>query len=116
MHLKLGAMLREYRALRRKHRRLATTGARGLGDHLWWQWIASAYRRNGQRAHAAAAYLFCAVRYRSRRDLRYAFAMLLGERLLPVGPDWPSPTEPVSPDWLTAHQAGSASSSPSLDS
>lgn len=111
MHLELGAMLREYRAMRRKHRRLGTAGAGGPGNQLWWQWIASIYRRKDRRLQAAAAYLFCAVRYRSRRDLRFGAAMLLGERLLPVGPDWPSPPVPSQPGWLARHQAGSERSS-----
>ncbi|MEP6953156.1 MAG: glycosyltransferase family A protein [Solirubrobacteraceae bacterium] len=107
MHLAVGAMLREYFAIRRKHVRLGTAGAAGLGDRLWWQWIASGYRRKGRRLLAAGGYFFCAVRYRSRRDLRFAAAMLLGERLVPVGPDWPSPPAPAQPDWLASHQAGS---------
>jgi glycosyltransferase involved in cell wall biosynthesis len=102
MHLDLDAMLREYRVLRRKHRQLTAAAGRPLGSRLWWRWIASAYRRKGQRGRAAMVYLACATRYRSRRDLRFAAGMTLGERLLPLGPDWPAGGPPPRLDWLGA--------------
>ena len=103
MSLDMGAMLREYAFLRRKHRGLV----RSLGrpdTRLWWEWIASGYRRGGHRLRAAAIYLGCAMRYRSWRSLRFAAGMLLGEERLRLGPDFPSAAPPPVPDWLARHR------------
>ncbi|MGI8876632.1 MAG: hypothetical protein ACR2KP_20375 [Egibacteraceae bacterium] len=50
---------------------------------------------------AALAYLRAGVRSRSPRDVVFAAGMVVGERRLRLGPDFPQAGPVVQPEWLT---------------
>jgi glycosyltransferase involved in cell wall biosynthesis len=108
MHLDMDTVIRELFYLRRKHRPLRALAGRGIGSKMWWRWVAAGYRRAGRRFRAAAIYLLIALRFRSPRSLRFAAGMLVGERLLRLGPDFPQYETTTSPDWLERYRSGTA--------
>lgn len=98
MHRDTAGILRERRALAGKHRALLRRLRLGLGDELFWQWVASAQDPARQRRLAARWYLRHQLGLARPRTiilglLRLARAPLLEDTLLKV-------TDEPRPAWL----------------
>ena len=102
MHNDTAGILRERKALARKHEPLLRELRMGLGDELFWQWVASAQAPARQRRLAARLYLRHQMgRAPARRIasglVRLAQAPLLEDTLLKA--------EEPAPEWLLAAAA-----------
>jgi hypothetical protein len=105
MHNDTAGILRERRALVRKHDALLRELGIGLGDELFWQWVASAQDPTRQRRLAARLYLRHQRGYARPRTMvmgliRLARAPILEDTLLRTDDD------PVPP-WLSEAAARS---------
>ena len=91
MHNDTAGILRERKALARKHEPLLRELRMGLGDELFWQWVASAQAPSRQRRLAARLYLRHQVG-RAGGLVRLAQAPVLEDTLLKA--------EQPAPEWL----------------
>jgi glycosyltransferase involved in cell wall biosynthesis len=102
MHNDTAGILRERKALARKHEPLLRELRMGLGDELFWQWVASAQAPARQRRLAARLYLRhqmgrAPARHIASGLVRLAQAPLLEDTLLKA--------EEPAPVWLLAAAA-----------
>jgi glycosyltransferase involved in cell wall biosynthesis len=101
-----GVFLRELSEIEAKY--AAERRARGveIDGVNFSRWLAGGYRRGGQRAAAARAYLHGAWRYRNPGNVVRAAGLLLGERAMRrLSPYRPERLE-TEPDWLDLYRAG----------
>ena len=104
MHNDTAGILREQRALAAKHEALLRRLGMGLGDELFWQWVASAQDPAHQRRLGARWYVHNQLRYARPWTIalglvRLARAPLLEDTLLKIV------GEPIPP-WVPAAAAG----------
>jgi glycosyltransferase involved in cell wall biosynthesis len=99
MHNDTAGILRERKALARKHEPLLRELRMGLGDELFWQWVASAQAPAHQRRLAARLYLRHQI---GRAPARHIASGLVRLAQAPLLEDTLLKAEEPAPEWLLA--------------